>query len=268
VLPVSGGYNFTDSLLFCNHKAEYFVRAVNSAGESADSNHDNAVTVPCAPRIETVNALTATAVRVVYTDKSTNEEGFRIYRIGSADALVQAILPLPDSNHLGEGFPGGLPCGQKYSYYVKAFNDAGESTASATKDATTSACTVTVTFDSLYVFDDLNAFGPGQFYCGLYSSAVNPRENDIPGRRWPNNGYVEINTGREKPINITMNGVNLLRTQDLFLWVYCHRENFGFEPLFGGFTKQLGAENWSTDQRCEVTNDVKFRVCYTIKVTP
>ncbi|MBI3915255.1 MAG: hypothetical protein HY327_13845 [Chloroflexi bacterium] len=262
--------NYDFDALFCNGEGTYFVRAVNGAGESADSPVDHAVTVPCPPTITGASAISATAVRVDYTDTSTIENGFHIYRTGR-DEILKTTIPLPASGRAGVGFPDGLPCGQKYSYYVKAFNDAGESAASATTNGTTSACTVAVTFSTIKVLDDRQPFTGAQITCDL---------NAIYGdfHRWPNSGYITINSGETKPISVTI-VKNLLRTEDLGVVVRCHENaTFQLHPYMGEVAGDYeGSANWSAGTYCPIksksngtvgTAEKLFEICYTIKVTP
>jgi len=133
---VSGTFTFQETGLLCNYSAAYFVRAVNSTGESENSNTDNTVTIPCAPDTFSVAPISKTEVVLQFNDKATNEEGFRVYRDGSQ------VKELPAKTGIGlmGGSVGGMQCNENHSYYVRAFNSAGISPATETKSARTSAC--------------------------------------------------------------------------------------------------------------------------------
>jgi hypothetical protein len=127
----SGGTNFALNGS-CNLTGTYSVRAYNSAGESADSNKIQAETIPCGPTGFSITSVNKTTVNYKWTDNSTNETGFRIYR---NDALY---APLPA--HAGTGTVANdafQNCGQTLVYSVRAFNNAGESNSSEHVGATT-----------------------------------------------------------------------------------------------------------------------------------
>ncbi|MBI3915257.1 MAG: hypothetical protein HY327_13855 [Chloroflexi bacterium] len=134
---VSGTFTFRDDTgLFCNHSAAYFVRAVNSIGESENSNTDNAVTIPCAPTGFTASGISKTEVVFQFTDNATNEDGFHVYRDGSQ---VKDLAAKTGIGSMG-GSVGGMSCNENHSYTVRAYNSAGPSTAPAAVSARTNAC--------------------------------------------------------------------------------------------------------------------------------
>jgi hypothetical protein len=123
----------------------YYVVAYNGAGNSSNSNTSSATTsacatVPTAPSGLTSTVASCTQVNLSWTDNSSNETGFNIYRnstqIGSVSAGVTSY-----SNT-------GLTASTAYSYYVVAYNGAGNSSNSNTSSATTSACTTVPTAPS------------------------------------------------------------------------------------------------------------------------
>lgn len=77
-----------------------------------------------------------------WTDNSTNESGFRIYKEGASAPLI--IAP---ANNNGTGIAtynwGGLSCGFSATYYVRAFNDSGESASSNSQTGLTLPCAPT-----------------------------------------------------------------------------------------------------------------------------
>ena len=90
------------------------------------------VTPPAAPSNLSAFATGQTSIHLSWTDNSDNEDGFKIFRSGSHIATVGAGSTSYDDN--------GLSCGTTYSYYVKAYNSAGDSDPSNTDNATTDNC--------------------------------------------------------------------------------------------------------------------------------
>jgi hypothetical protein len=135
----SGGTFFAWSGLACNLVGTYFVRAFNSAGESPDSNLIQTETYPCPPNGLTITNVTKTAVDYKWTDNSTNETGFHVYR---DDALYTTLPAHPGTGAVtSDAFQ---PCDQNFPvthvYSVRAFNYAGESLTSEHVGATTPRC--------------------------------------------------------------------------------------------------------------------------------
>jgi alpha-tubulin suppressor-like RCC1 family protein/trehalose-6-phosphatase len=137
----AGTETYSDTGL--NDSTNYFykVTAYNSVGESAASNIDNAttgpppVTIPAAPSNLQATATSSTAINLTWTDASTDETEFRIYR-GTTSATVTTLVAT-----LGAGTETysdtGLNDSTNYYYMATAFNAVGESTASNIANATT-----------------------------------------------------------------------------------------------------------------------------------
>ena len=99
------------------------------------------VTAPTAPTGLTAATVSSSQVNLTWTDTSNNETNFRIRRrLGSSTtwALIATIGP-----NLNTYQDTGLTAGTTYSYYVTAFNVAGESANSNESSATTLNSTVT-----------------------------------------------------------------------------------------------------------------------------
>lgn len=81
---------------------------------------------------------TGTTIAFTWDDRSTDELGFRIYQVGE----VAPVITLP--THTGTGGMSsnwtGRPCNFTASFYVRAFNDAGESSSSNSDGAVTVPC--------------------------------------------------------------------------------------------------------------------------------
>jgi len=98
---------------------------------------------PNAPSNLSATAVSASQINLSWRDNSDNETGFKIYRNGSYLTSVGANVT---------GYQNtGLNCGTSYSYYVKAYNSAGESETSNTASATTQACGPAITVDGVSV---------------------------------------------------------------------------------------------------------------------
>jgi alpha-tubulin suppressor-like RCC1 family protein len=111
----------------------YKVAAYNSAGESAASNVANAttnsppVTVPATPSNLQATAASSTNINLAWTDASSNEDGFRVYRgTGSSPAnFTQVGVNLgADVTTFADTTVSGSTT---YVYRVVAFNSAGVS---------------------------------------------------------------------------------------------------------------------------------------------
>lgn len=134
---------FTDTGLTCETEYFYRIFAFNGVGDSAASNVDSGTTdscpVPAAPSNLVATAVATDQINLAWDDNSADETGFRVERSldgvgGWAD--VSGNLP-PGTEAFSNS---GLTCGTQYFYRVFAFNASGDSTASNSDDATTSAC--------------------------------------------------------------------------------------------------------------------------------
>ncbi len=256
----TGGMAFDWAGRPCNMNATLYVKAYNAAGESASSNTNAAVTIPCQPTGFNVLGVSASSVNVSFADNATNEAGYRIYRVGSGSVLETL------GAHAGTGAHNGVVnpviCGQSYTYYVRAFNSAGESASSNSHAATTAACTVTVTFTSVHVYDDTDTTGAGEIWLDLH---VNGH-----ARRWPASGTVTVNSGENKTLSGVVVAQNLMRTTNLTINVVGQEKDLLSHDDLGTVTANYaGASGWSEGAHCaESASPHKFRICYNISVTP
>jgi len=260
-------YNWTGRP--CNVSATYYVRAYNAAGESASSNTNSAVTIPCAPTGFIASGASQSSVNVWFTDNATNESGFRVYRTGYASILETL------SAHTGTGAKTGtvspVICGQTYAYYVKAYNSAGESAASTTNDATTAACTVTVNFTSVLVTNDTDC---DTAFCIMDSGAGEIHlDFNVNGqaKRWPLLGHYSITDNETKAISGISYTFSLFRTQNLTISVTGTDEDTATpdDSLGTANATYVGALNWSEGNRhTDSVSPNYFRIYYTISVSP
>jgi len=259
----TGGMSYNWTGRPCNISATFLVKAYNSAGESNPSNTNSAVTIPCAPTGFNASGASQTQVNVSFTDNATNESGFRIYRTGSSTVL--ATLSERSGTGSKSGSVGSIPCGTAYTYYVRAYNSAGESASSNTNDATTSGCTVTVNFTSVRIYDDEDPLGSGELHFDFNVSGIT--------RRWPPSGTVTAGSGDTKTISGVSVTLTLLRTQNLSITVkgtdHDNPPLDSDDSLGTATATYTGAANWSEGTHCiESVSPHDFRICYTISVTP
>jgi len=127
---------YTDADLGCNGSFEYTITAFNAAGETEPSAPAQAVTIPCAPTgFEAVGS--GTDVNLTWTDESTNEEGFRIYRRYHGFVEFEAVAEVEAD---ATEYTDTLVCDNWLDYKVVAYNSAGESEPTDVDDAKTLVC--------------------------------------------------------------------------------------------------------------------------------
>jgi len=130
---------FSDTGVTCGTTYTYTVKAVNADGDSAGvtataTTFACTVTIPAAPGGLTATAVSQTQINLLWTDNSSNETGFRLFRNGVE------LTPSPKVGANVTTFSDtGVVCGTTYTYEVKATNASGDS-AGVTATATTPAC--------------------------------------------------------------------------------------------------------------------------------
>ena len=120
---------FADTHVLENTTYTYHVLAFNSGGDSAPSNEASAttppLTIPIVPSGLVAAALSATQVRLTWTDNSYNEDGFKIERkTGAAGAWAQVGTAGADAISADDS---GLTESTTYYYRIRASNSAGDS---------------------------------------------------------------------------------------------------------------------------------------------
>ena len=80
------------------------------------------VTVPIAPTLNSVNQGSSGQVSVNFTDNSSDEAGFYVYR---GATLVGTLAAITGTGTVSVYTDTGMTCGATYSYYVQAYNSAG-----------------------------------------------------------------------------------------------------------------------------------------------
>lgn len=164
------GSPLVDTGLFASTQYFYTATAVDSVGNesvpatvvSATTQSSADTTAPTAPAI-TATALSASTIRIALTVASTDSggSGFRDYTLQSAIAAAGPFTDLVTAM-AGAAFPythSGLPGSTTRYYRLRAFDNAGNSSASAVVNATTSAAA-----------GQWQAFSDPQFQFGIPSS--------------------------------------------------------------------------------------------------
>ncbi len=130
--------SFSDGGLNSGTRYYYKVSAFNAAGESAFSSQVSAVTmsvtdpapapdqVPAKPDNLGAQQISSSRIRLTWTDRSSNETGFKIYRSISHRAQ-DSILVATVSANVTHYTDTGLDRGHRYGYRVSAVNGSGES---------------------------------------------------------------------------------------------------------------------------------------------
>jgi FtsP/CotA-like multicopper oxidase with cupredoxin domain len=128
---------YTDTIGNTNQAFYYHVSASNTVGSgvagypmvTAVSGYSNTASVngtqpPLAPTVLTATILSATSVRLNWTDNANNETGFEIWR--SVNGAASALLTTVGANVVTYT-DGGVSVGNTYAYQVRATNAAGPS---------------------------------------------------------------------------------------------------------------------------------------------
>ena len=132
---------YADAGLAAGTTYRYRVRAFNGSGDSNYSDEAAATTAgsgasgkPVAPSALTATAASGAQINLAWSDNSTNEDGFKLYR-STDDVSFSRIATL------GAGVTayadGGRAASTTYYYRVLAYNAAGNSAYSNTASATT-----------------------------------------------------------------------------------------------------------------------------------
>jgi len=112
----------------------WHVKARNSAGESGWSSTRTFTVRPAAPSNLSAQAVSCHQVNLYWTDNSSNEEGYRIYRNGSQVGQVGMNATSYQDDSLNEN--------TSYSYYIRAFRGTIQSDLSNTVSVQTPPCVV------------------------------------------------------------------------------------------------------------------------------
>ena len=112
-----------------NTTYSYRVRAYNAGGNSAYSNCASAKTAlsgtPNAPTNLNATSISASQIKLLWTDNSTDEKSFKIYRkAGSGSPILLTTKGANIVSHTDNNAPGNTTS-TTYSYYIQACNSNG-----------------------------------------------------------------------------------------------------------------------------------------------
>lgn len=135
----AGVLNFTDTGLTASTKYYYRVRAYNSGGNSAYTSVASATTsappaAPAAPTSLSLTVKSSSQINLSWSDKSTNETGFKIER--STDGVTFSQITTVGAS-IKTYSNTGLTSKKKYYYRVRAYNTGGDSAYTSVASATT-----------------------------------------------------------------------------------------------------------------------------------
>lgn len=138
----AGVTSYTNPGLSSNTTYYYYVCSYNAVGESCPSTYIQATTSatsgapkPATPGSQSASAVSSSSITLSWSDLSSNEFGFRIYRWnGSAWAFLTTA-----SAGITSYTNSGLSSSTTYYYYVCSYNAAGESCPSTYVQAATKA---------------------------------------------------------------------------------------------------------------------------------
>lgn len=125
---------------------EFKVVAVNSAGNSPDSNiheittPDVTETPPIAPSGLSVGSATSSSLTLTWKDNSNNETGFKVYRSSTQSGTYNEIATTTSASYTNTG----LSASTTYWYKVEAYNSAGTSAQTAAASGQTQAPPATI----------------------------------------------------------------------------------------------------------------------------
>ena len=155
VYPAADVTRYTDSGLSPNTKYYYKLRGINAAGYGPYCATVNATTdldAPAQPSGLAATAQSPSAIKITWTDASSNETRFKIRR--SLDGTdFYTLTPLYPAANATTITDSGLDAGTTYHYRIRSENAAGVSAYTAPVNATTPA-----DLDSFTAYNDLAWF--------------------------------------------------------------------------------------------------------------
>jgi len=113
---------------------------VCSGSTQVTGNKTSSANPPAAPSVLNATATSESTISLTWTNNTTDEQGFRIYR-SLSDPGNYTEIATPHSGLTGFT-DNGLSAATTYYYYIRAYNDAGDSDVSAIVFATTQSQSV------------------------------------------------------------------------------------------------------------------------------
>ncbi len=138
--------SYQDTGIVCGSTYSYTVRAYKGSLESNASNTVSATPTACppaAPSNVTISGSTQTSITLSWSDNSTNESGFKIYRWSYVQATAQwAFVQIATVGaNITTYTQSGLTCGNDFNFYeVSAYNANGESAHTPWVQGVTAEC--------------------------------------------------------------------------------------------------------------------------------
>lgn len=132
--------SFTDSSLTCGTSYRYRVKSYNGNGTSAASTEKTLTTQSCIypPSGLTATTLSATQIRLNWTDTNTSETGYRVERAPQGSSSWSAIGTT--AANATSYTDSTLTCSSTYQYRVIGLDSVSESTPSSTVTVSSGLC--------------------------------------------------------------------------------------------------------------------------------
>jgi hypothetical protein len=133
---VANAINYQNTGLTAASTYYYRVRATNAAGDSVNTSVMSATTLPIAPAAPTnlKAVISSLQINLAWTDKSSNEIGFKVERSTSATG-TWTLITTTTANVVSYQNTG-LTAANTYYYRVRATNAGGDSASTSTVSAT------------------------------------------------------------------------------------------------------------------------------------
>jgi hypothetical protein len=185
--------------LSCGVTYSFFVRVVFPGGRHADSDIVAAKTACLIPPSNvSAQARSTNSIALNWYDNNSDEKGYRIYRPGKlrGPELLRTTGAYPGTGANVSISFDDKECNTAYKFFVRSFNDDGESADSKEVSATTYPCpykTVEVQFTNIYVLNDTDPAGTGELWFDFF---VNGKT-----QRYPASGTVSIGDNQNQTIN-------------------------------------------------------------------
>ncbi|HUV51637.1 MAG TPA: fibronectin type III domain-containing protein [Dehalococcoidia bacterium] len=184
---------------------------------------------PAVPSNLTAQAISSSAVSLWWSDNSSDELGFNIYRDGTSVGAVNANVNTFQDRGLNYATP--------YTYTAAAFNAAGESSQAVPASATTMNPTITITIYQVGVFETGESWlrgAPEQYIHIAADDGINKSIIRIPSR---DEEYLSIERNQTKAVYETISFPEVGSYLRLYIVAY-EKDSSDFEALV---TQSLGS---------------------------
>lgn len=148
----------------------YRVVATNSEGDSNISNEASATTALESPSGLSASSTSASEVYLSWTDNSSNEDGFYVYRSTSSESTKSDYTQIADLGTDTVSYSDtGLSSNTNYYYRVSAYSSSSESSLSGESSAKTENPLGTIKLHTDSGIKSLPVFDPDDLGSGVYS---------------------------------------------------------------------------------------------------